>query len=62
MTIADFRKGTAQAIRQICREFALHCFEMGLFGGEMIAIDGRYGTHCKIPYAQLRSNGTDAAT
>jgi len=39
-TIADFRRDNRQALRQVCREFTLWCRELGLFGGELIAIDG----------------------
>ncbi len=39
-TIADFRKDNTEALRQICREFTIICREEGLFGGELIAIDG----------------------
>jgi len=39
-TIADFRKGNLRAIRRVCREFSLLCRQMGLFGGELIGVDG----------------------
>lgn len=39
-TIADFRKDNLQAIKAVCREFTLLCKELGLFGGELVAIDG----------------------
>jgi transposase len=39
-TIADFRKNNGQAIRDLCRLFTLMCRDEGLFGGEMLAIDG----------------------
>ncbi len=39
-TIADFRRNNAQAIRQVCREFVVYCRELGLFAGELVAIDG----------------------
>ena len=39
-TIADFRKDNARAIHQVCTEFTLYCRELGLFGGELVAIDG----------------------
>ena len=39
-TIADFRRGNREAIRKACREFTLYCRESGLFGGELVAIDG----------------------
>jgi transposase len=39
-TIADFRKDNGQAIRNVCRIFTLLCRNIGLFGGEIIAIDG----------------------
>jgi transposase len=39
-TIADFRKDNRKAIRQVCRAFILLCRDQGLFGGELVAIDG----------------------
>jgi transposase len=39
-TIADFRKDNREAICQVCREFTFYCRELGLFGGELVAIDG----------------------
>jgi transposase len=39
-TIADFRKDNLKGIRSVCREFSLLCKQMGLFGGELIAVDG----------------------
>jgi hypothetical protein len=39
-TIADFRKNNGQAICNLCRLFTVMCREEGLFGGEMLAIDG----------------------
>jgi transposase len=39
-TIADFRKNNGQAIRDLCRLFTVMCRDEGLFGGEMLAIDG----------------------
>lgn len=39
-TIADFRSHNTQAIRNVCRWFSVLCRNEGLFGGEMIAIDG----------------------
>lgn len=39
-TVADFRKDNGQAIQQACRDFMLLCKELGLFGGELVAIDG----------------------
>lgn len=38
-TIADFRRDNGRAIREGCRQFTLLCHEMGLFGGELVAID-----------------------
>ena len=40
-TIADFRKDNLEAIKRVCREFTLLCKKMDLFGGELVAIDGR---------------------
>jgi transposase len=39
-TIADFRKNNGQAIRDLCRLFTLMCRDEGLFGGQLLAIDG----------------------
>lgn len=39
-TIADFRRDNLDAIRRVCREFTMLCREMGLFGGELVAVDG----------------------
>ena len=39
-TIADFRKDNAKAFKQVFRAFALLCKEWGLFGQELVAIDG----------------------
>jgi transposase len=39
-TIADFRKDNLAAIAKVCRQFKLLCKEMGLFGGELIGVDG----------------------
>lgn len=40
-TIADFRKDNLAAIKRVCREFTLLCKRLELFGGELVAIDGR---------------------
>jgi len=37
-TIADFRRDNRAAIRQGCRQFTLFCRQLGLFGGELVAI------------------------
>lgn len=39
-TIADFRRDNLEAIKRVCREFSMLCREMGLFGGELIGVDG----------------------
>src|SRR6476620_7183436 len=39
-TIADFRKDNLQPIQKVCRTFTLLCKQLGLFGGELVAIDG----------------------
>jgi transposase len=39
-TIADFRKDNRDAIRLMCRAFVQFCRGEGLFGGELVAIDG----------------------
>ena len=37
-TIADFRRDSRQAIRQVCWQFTLFCRKLDLFGGELVAI------------------------
>jgi transposase len=39
-TIANFRKDNLEAIKKVFREFTVLCKQMGLFGGELIGIDG----------------------
>ena len=39
-TIADFRRDHPRAVKGVCREFNLLCRRLGLFGGELLAIDG----------------------
>jgi transposase len=39
-TIADFRKDNAQAFKSVFRQFHLLCRDLGLFGRELVAIDG----------------------
>ena len=39
-TIADFRRDNAGAFKAVFRQFNLLCRELGLFGGELVAIDG----------------------
>jgi transposase len=39
-TIADFRKINGKAIRNLCREFVHFGKREGLFGGELVALDG----------------------
>jgi transposase len=39
-TIADFRKDNVSAIVGACRAFTVFCREQGLFGAELVAIDG----------------------
>ena len=39
-TIADFRKDNNKAVKKVCREFIMLCKALGLFGCELIAIDG----------------------
>lgn len=39
-TIADFRRDHPAALKGVCREFILLCRRLGLFGGELLAIDG----------------------
>jgi len=39
-TIADFRRLNQTALKKVCREFTLLCKSMGLFGCELVFIDG----------------------
>ena len=39
-TIADFRKDNIKSIKKVCREFTIFCKKLGLYGGELAAIDG----------------------
>jgi transposase len=39
-TIADFRKDNLKALKAVARQFTLLCRKLGLFGGELLAIDG----------------------
>lgn len=39
-TIADFRKDNGQGILGACRAFTLFCRDQGLFGAQLVAIDG----------------------
>jgi transposase len=39
-TIADFRRDNREAIGRVCRAFVQFCRHQGLFGAELVAIDG----------------------
>jgi len=39
-TIANFRKDNSNAIRGVCRQFVVLCQHLGLFGENLVAIDG----------------------
>lgn len=39
-TIANFRKDNSKAIRGVCRQFVVLCQQLGLFGENLVAIDG----------------------
>ena len=39
-TIADFRKDNVAAFKPLFRQFNLLCRQLGLFGAELVAIDG----------------------
>jgi len=39
-TIADFRKDNRKAFKAVFRHFVLLCKQMGLVGGELVAVDG----------------------
>jgi len=39
-TIADFRKNNLKALKGVNKDFLQVCKELGLFGGELVGIDG----------------------
>jgi transposase len=39
-TIADFRRDNRDAIARVCRAFTQFCRQQGIFGAELVAIDG----------------------
>ena len=39
-TIANFRKDNSKANRGVCRQFVVLCQQLGLFGEDLVAIDG----------------------
>lgn len=41
-TIANFRKDNGAALKAANRDFALLCKQLGLFGGEQVAVDGSF--------------------
>ena len=41
-TIADFRKDNLKALKEVNKDFLQVCKELGLFGGELVGIDGSY--------------------
>jgi transposase len=41
-TISDFRKNHSAALKTLLREFNLVCFQLRLFGKELVAIDGTF--------------------
>ncbi|PRB73779.1 IS1182 family transposase [Pseudomonas sp. MYb185] len=41
-TIADFRKNNAQALRRTQAQFIVLCRALGLFGGQLVAVDGSF--------------------
>lgn len=41
-TIADFRKANSSALKATNRDFLLLCKELARFGGEEVAVDGRF--------------------
>ena len=52
-TIADFRRINRSAFRQVFREFVALCRDLGLYGMEMIAVDG---TKLKAVNSRQRNN------
>lgn len=41
-TIADFRKNNARALRRTQAQFVVLCRTLGLFGGQLVAVDGSF--------------------
>lgn len=41
-TIADFRKDNLKPLKAVNRDFVQMCQELGLYGGELVGIDGSY--------------------
>ena len=41
-TIADFRKDNLKALQEVNKDFLQVCKELGLFGGELVGVDGSY--------------------
>lgn len=39
-TIADFRKNNPESIKKVFKQFVFFCKELGLYGGEVVGIDG----------------------
>jgi len=39
-TIADFRALNSKALTAVCQQFVLLCRQLGLYGGELVAVDG----------------------
>nr|WP_160285712.1 transposase [Pseudomonas knackmussii] len=46
-TIADFRKDNGAAFQATCRAFVQFCRQVGLLGGQLVAIDGSKFQTCK---------------
>ena len=44
-TMSDFRKVNGQALKAASRDFVVLCKELDLFGGELVAIDGKKGSN-----------------
>jgi transposase len=52
-TIANFRKDNSKAIRGVCRQFVVLCQQLGLFGENLVAIDGskfKAVNHLLVPF------------
>ncbi len=58
ITIADFRRDNGKGIKSVCGEFTLLCRKLELFGGELVAIDGRLVVDAKR--LQVSGIGRDA--
>ncbi|MCP2068192.1 UNVERIFIED_ORG: transposase [Pseudomonas reinekei] len=54
--IANLRKDNSKAIRGVCRQFVVLCQQLGLFGENLVAIDGNH--HLRAQADDLWSQGS----